>query len=173
MASEQVRIIDRYREVVNFVYWLQRCEVEQMDETVAARKLVLEADEAFKDARFEEARDKYEQAWDKWANILDEYDILIDDVEGEILYEAVERYRRVLGQLDEPFPPAGFKLMRLVKEETIQKRLRQTTLPSSRCPPTTLQSSRHPPTTRRVLRRSRLRGNDVGLKTPVRTKATG
>ncbi len=116
MANEQVRIIDRYREIVNFVYWKRRCEVEQLDETVAARKLVLEADEAFADARFEEARDKYEQAWDKWANILDEYDILVDDVEGEILYEAVERYRKVLGQLDETFPPPGFKLMRLVRE---------------------------------------------------------
>ena len=115
-ASEQVRIIDRYREIVNFVYWKRRCEVEQLDETVAARKLVLEADEAFAEAFFEEARDKYEQAWEKWANILDEYDILVDDVEGEILYEAVERYRKVLGQLDETFPAPWVQAQRLVRE---------------------------------------------------------
>ena len=115
-SLEQVRIIDRYRDIVNFVYWKKRCEAEQLDTTVAARKYVLEADQAFADADLEGAREKYEAAWDLWADVFENYEELIDDVEGEITYESVQRYERLLGQLDERFPPPGFKLMRLVEE---------------------------------------------------------
>jgi hypothetical protein len=34
--------------------------------------------------------------------------------------DAIKRYRFVLGQLDEPFPPPGFKLQKLIE---VQARL--------------------------------------------------
>ena len=81
-----------------------------------ARRSVLHADEAFRNANLEKAKELYEEAWDHWAEVFDQFDELVDDVEGEIVYESVERYQRVLNQLDEPFPPADFKLYRLLEE---------------------------------------------------------
>ncbi len=115
-AEEQVRIIDRYRDIVNYQYWKKRCEAEQLEVTVNARRSVLHADEAFRNADLEKAKKLYEEAWDHWAEVFDQFEVLVDDVEGEIVYESVERYQRVLNQLDEPFPPAGFKLYRLLEE---------------------------------------------------------
>ncbi|MEM7316928.1 MAG: hypothetical protein AAF497_27675, partial [Planctomycetota bacterium] len=115
-AQAQVRTIDRYRDIVNFLYWKKRCEAEQLPITVAARKLVREADELFAEAYVDDAKIKYEQAWDKWDEVYKDYDILIDDVEGEITYEAVMRYKKLLGQLDIDFPPPEFKLKRLLEE---------------------------------------------------------
>ena len=115
-AEEQVRIIDRYRDIVNYVYWKKRCEAEQLDITVKARQKVIDADKAFAEADLETAKELYEEAWDYWAEVFDQFDELVDDVEGEIVYESVEKYQRVLSQLDESFPPPGFKLYRLLEE---------------------------------------------------------
>ncbi len=113
-AEEQVRIIQRYREIVNYVYWLKRCQAEQEDNTVAARIKLREADQLFSEAELEPAKEAYEEAWDLWSDVFQRYDVLIDDVEGEVVFESVERYRKLLGQLDEVFPPPGFKLQPLV-----------------------------------------------------------
>ena len=107
--------VERYREIVNFTYWETRCEAEQQDNTIDARRKLLDALEAFADADLEGARDKFEQAWDGWAVVFDEYPVLIQDVEGEDVAEAVIEYQKLLGQLDEPFPPKDFKLMKLLE----------------------------------------------------------
>lgn len=113
--EDQVRIIDRYRDIVNFVYWDTRCQAEQQPITISARKRVLEAKEAFDEADLEGAKQRYEEAWDLWAQVFEEYPLLLDDVEGEDVMETVMDYKNLLGQLDEPFPPPGFKLINLVK----------------------------------------------------------
>ncbi len=115
-AQSHVTTIDRYRGIVNYLYWKKRCEAEQLPVTVAARKLVREADELFAEAYIDDAKVKYEEAWEKWDEVYQDYDILIDDVEGEITYEAVMRYKKLLGQLDIDFPPPNFKLKRLLEE---------------------------------------------------------
>lgn len=112
---EKARIVDRYRGIVNFDYWLKRCLAEQEDNTIEARRLVLEAERKFDDADLEGARDLYEQAWDRWAVVFERYPIIIDDVEGELVLESVARYQQLLGQLDLPFPPEDFKLSSLLE----------------------------------------------------------
>ena len=116
-SNEQLaRIIERYRGIVNFLYWKSRCEAEQEDNTLEARKLVRRADEAYDDANLLEAKELYEQAWERWKVVFDKYPLLVDDVEGEDVMEAVVRYKDLLAQLDERFPPEGFLLMELVDQ---------------------------------------------------------
>ena len=107
--------VERYREIVNFTYWATRCEAEQEDNTISARRALLDALEAFAGADLEGAREKFEQAWDRWAVVFEQYPILLTDVEGEDVAESVIEYQKLLGQLDETFPPKDFKLMRLLE----------------------------------------------------------
>ena len=69
-AEATAQAIDLYREQVNYVYWKQRCEIEQTDTAIRARKLVYEADQAYRKADLEGMREKYEQAWEEWAKYL-------------------------------------------------------------------------------------------------------
>ncbi len=114
--EELVDIIERYRGIVNFLYWQSRCEAEQEDNTLEARKMLKRADEAYEDADLEGARELYEQTWKRWDVVFERHPLLVDDVEGEDVMEAVVRYKELLAQLDEPFPPADFLLMELLDE---------------------------------------------------------
>jgi hypothetical protein len=112
---EKARIVERYRGVVNFEYWLQRCICEQEDNTIDARELVLEAEQKFDETDLNGARELFEKAWDHWAVVFQRYPIMIDDVEGELVMESIARYQKLLGQLDQPFPPQDFKLLGLLE----------------------------------------------------------
>ena len=57
---------------------------------------------------------KYVAAWDEWAKIFDEHPIMMEDTTAEELMDGVRRYAWLLNQLDEPFPPEGFKLQKLL-----------------------------------------------------------
>jgi hypothetical protein len=118
--TQQAEAIRRYREIVNFENWRLRCEAEQQPNTLAARKKTFDAERAFEEAQLEKARDLFEQAWDRWSEFFQNYPIFIDDVEGEIVVESVVKYKKLLDQLNEPFPPAGFKLMALIKSHEIE-----------------------------------------------------
>ena len=111
---EHAQAIKRYRDIVNFVYWRTRCEVEQGDEANKARQYLHDADQFYRDTKLDEARVKYEAAWDEWAKIFDKYPSLLSDVGGEDVTDAVKRYARCLEQLDAPFP-ADFKLKSLIE----------------------------------------------------------
>lgn len=117
-AEARSEAIRNYQDQVNYRYWKMRCEVEQMDTAIRARKLVFEADKAYKAADLVTMREKYEAAWDDWAVIFDKYPEMLEDATAEELMEAVIRYRFVLGQLDEPFPPPGFKLQKLLEAQS-------------------------------------------------------
>ena len=101
---------------MNFQYWKSRCEAEQQDNTLEARKLVQQADELYEDANLEKAKEIYEQAWERWDVVFETYPLMVADVEGEDVMEAVVRYRDLLSQLDESFPPEGFLLTELLDE---------------------------------------------------------
>ena len=97
--------IHRYREIVNFVYWRLRAEVEQTDEMLAARKLIHQGDQAYAEASLEDARNAYQQGLEGWRKVLDKHPSLIpDQTTADDLLNVIKRYRRVLSQLDEPFP---------------------------------------------------------------------
>ncbi len=113
--AEQARIIERYREIVNFENWKQRCQAEQEPNTLEARKLTYQAEQAFAATDLERARQLFEEAWDRWAVFFDRYPVFVEDVEGEVVVESVINYKKLLDQLNETFPPKDFKLMPLVK----------------------------------------------------------
>ena len=113
--KELAEIIRRYRDIVNFEYWRTRCIAEQEENTLEARRLVRQADEAYDAADLVNSRKLYEDAWDRWAIVFDKYPVMVDDVEGEDVMDSVRRYENLLGQLDEAFPPPGFKLDRLLQ----------------------------------------------------------
>lgn len=103
--EELASYIRRYREIVNFAYWRLRAKIEQSDDMLNARKLVYQGDRAYAEGSLEAARDAYQQGLLVWRKVLDEFPSLVaDQTTGEDLIEVIKRYRRILSQIDEPFP---------------------------------------------------------------------
>jgi hypothetical protein len=97
--------IRRYREIVNFVYWRLRADLEQTEEMLTARSLTHQGDRAYAEGDLMAARTDYRQGLERWRKVLDKAPALIpDQTAGEELMDVIKRYRRILGQLDEPFP---------------------------------------------------------------------
>ncbi len=117
-AENQAGIIDRYREIVNFEYWRRRCDMEQTPDALAARRSIHEANTAFKAADLTTAKTKYEEGLQAWRAVLDAYpqfkaeNIFVDD-----LNEEIDRYRKLLEQLDLKFPE-DFVLQDILKSNT-------------------------------------------------------
>lgn len=121
---------ENYRGVVNFSYWRTRCEAEQTQLALDARKLVRDADDEKRQGRdLQKARENYEDAWKKWAVIFKQFPALMDFAEGKELMESVFQYYDLLNQLDEEFP-ADFPLMLLLdmteEGHSLRARIRST-----------------------------------------------
>jgi hypothetical protein len=102
--SMQLGRIISYRSQVNFDYWLYRCQSEQMQETLGARKEIFEGERLLKAGSLEEAKKTFEPAFVKWAEIYKKYPLLERDVTALDLVPAIKNYFRVLNQLDQPIP---------------------------------------------------------------------
>ncbi len=104
-ARETADIINRYRDIVNFDLWRATCEAEVTEPALRARELTWKADHEFAAARLQAAREAYEEAFRAWREVFDNSKILREDpITAEDTAEIVDRYRRLLEQLDEPFP---------------------------------------------------------------------
>ena len=101
------------REMINYDYWLKRCEMEQMTLAITARKTVQEADDLFAKARLEEARKLYEIAWVDWRKIFDKYPSMITRDTGQNLESSISNYMELLQKFDEELPE-DFILQNLV-----------------------------------------------------------
>ncbi len=112
-AAMKVDGINYMREMVNYDYWLQRCEMEQLEIAINARKTVKLADELFLQARLEEARKQYENAWIHWKQIFEKYPTMISRDTGQNLEPSIANYMELLGQFDEQLPD-DFELKELV-----------------------------------------------------------
>ncbi|MEC7566773.1 MAG: hypothetical protein VX738_13910, partial [Planctomycetota bacterium] len=112
-AAMKVDGINYMREMVNYDYWLQRCEMEQLEIAINARKTVKLADELFLQARLEEARKQYENAWVHWKQIFEKYPTMISRDTGQNLEPSIANYMELLGQFDEQLPD-DFELKELV-----------------------------------------------------------
>ncbi len=114
-----------YRGIVNYEYWETRCEAEQTQTAIDARKYVYDAQEAQQQAALETARELYEKAWVEWRKIFDKYPRLMDDVSADDLIKSIQRYDRLLQQLDEEtpadFPLVDFVAMRRERDEQIDQ----------------------------------------------------
>lgn len=98
--------INRGREVVNYPYWLTRCEMERRADALEARRLVSQGDKAFQvDQDLLAAQQHYEQGFAKWDEVLDRFpSIRAEGVFGEDMMDVVKRYQTLLKRLDKPFP---------------------------------------------------------------------
>jgi hypothetical protein len=104
-ARETAEIIDRYRDIVNFDFWRATCEAEVTEPALRARELTWKADREFAAARLKAAREAYEEAFRAWRQVFDGSQILREDrLMADDIAEIVGRYRKLLEQLDEPFP---------------------------------------------------------------------
>ena len=104
-ARETADIINRYRDIVNFDLWRATCEAEVTEPALRARELTWKADREFAAARLQAAREAYEEAFRAWREVFDNSQILREDpITAEDTAEIVDRYRKLLEQLDEPFP---------------------------------------------------------------------
>ena len=106
-AQERATMIDRYRDIVNFDFWKASCEAEITDAALRAREAVWRADRDFEAARLQAAKQAYEEAFKAWKEVFDASKVLREDqLTADDIAEVVDRYRKVLEQLDEPFPSA-------------------------------------------------------------------
>jgi len=104
-ASERAEMIDRYRDIVNFDFWRATCESEVTEACLRAHERTWAADHEFEAARLQAAKKAYEEAFAAWREVLDASQILREDaLTADDLAEIVDRYRKLLEQLDEPFP---------------------------------------------------------------------
>jgi hypothetical protein len=106
--------VHRYRENVNYQYWRARCDVEQMPNTVQARKHVFTAKQLAEKAEFDEARAEFEKAWDLWALTIESHPSLVDQLTADDLVDDIKAYVTVLGQIDAKLPD-DFKLKALLE----------------------------------------------------------
>ena len=104
-AMDTAEIIDRYREIVNFDVWRATCEAEVTEPAIKAREATWRAERDFENAKLLPAKQAYEEAFAAWREVLDASPVLrADSITAVDLCEIVDRYRKVLDQLDEPFP---------------------------------------------------------------------
>jgi len=106
-ADETIRIIDRYREIVNFVFWRRRAQMEQTDEALTARECTYEGDQAYAKGDLGAARAAYDQGLAAWRKLLDRPEfasLKTDRTMVEDLNESIDTYRRILEKRDEEFP---------------------------------------------------------------------
>jgi len=104
-ARERAEMIDRYRDIVNFDFWKACCEAEVTEPALKARESTWRADKEFEAARLQSAKKAYEESFAAWREVLDASQVLREDaLTADDIAEVVDRYRKLLEQLDEPFP---------------------------------------------------------------------
>jgi hypothetical protein len=97
--------IEIERGIVNYDYWLLRCQIEPSDDTLSARKLIYDGDKAFLSAQLLKASANYVEGLKKWRQVLDAHPQLLEDANlTDELVDSITHFRSVLHQLDEPFP---------------------------------------------------------------------
>ncbi|MGQ9503330.1 MAG: hypothetical protein ACUVQG_00335 [Thermogutta sp.] len=106
MALErQATIIAHNRNIVNYDYWKRHAEIEQQPEAVAARELMYRSEQAYYNNDHITAMELFFEAAKKWREVINKNpDIQYDDGTINDLAEFVDRYMKILDQLDAVFP---------------------------------------------------------------------
>jgi len=114
--QRRASFIRSYRNIVNYEYWATRCEAEQTETMVNARRDVHHAAELYDKAILTKytdpvtgeeklgAKEVYERAWKGWAEIFKRYPVMLDNPETEDLLVHIKDYRDLLGQLEQDLP---------------------------------------------------------------------
>ena len=99
--AAQYRVASQYKDItMNYGYWRDRAETEQKAELMRVRKLLYDADQAFKESDIPTAQRDYEQAFNLWREILEEKpELLEEETFIEDLKEEIEQYQKLLAQV--------------------------------------------------------------------------
>lgn len=116
-SEETAGIIDRQRDIVNFKYWKQRCDVEQSDDALAARQAIYQAKQDFDAARIVESAKLFEEGFNRWAKVFDKYPEFLNETSvKDDLVDDIGVYERNLKQLERKLP-ADFPLRHVLEQE--------------------------------------------------------
>lgn len=106
-ATDNVALIQRYRDIVNFDHWRAVCEIGTTAAGREAHAAQWLADRATAAGRTAEAREAHEASFRAWRQVLDARPALLDDaLVVEDIADRIGSYRKVLAGLDAPFPEA-------------------------------------------------------------------
>ncbi len=100
--DSRIRLTMINRDVSNFEYWQQRCQIEQTIAVLRAREQAYLARRAFRDdADLTTAKRLYEESFDLWAQVFKDIpELPLDSPTSVDIMEFVEQYAEVLEQLD-------------------------------------------------------------------------
>ncbi len=103
--GSMAKAIGGERDIINYDYWIRRCQIEPEDDTLAARKLFYDGDRAYLAAKLVQSHDLYTDGLKKWRQVIDKHPVLLDDNNlTDELAESINHYLSVLHQLDEKLP---------------------------------------------------------------------
>jgi hypothetical protein len=101
-ANDRFRMIEKYREVVNYAYWERRSQIEQSTDTIAARQNIYLGKKAYRDGDLPAARQHFEQGIRLWSAVLTKYPVLLDEYAMvDDLMKMIEGYQEILAQTRE------------------------------------------------------------------------
>ncbi len=104
-VEDTVRIISRYRQIVNYDYWRLRAKIERTEQARDARKAIYVAERAFEMADLVPAKKSFETGLGLWRKLIDKYPEIIEDrTVGDDLADVCKDYIRFLEKNDEPMP---------------------------------------------------------------------
>ena len=118
--AARYRVANQYKNVtINYGYWKNRAETEQTDQLQRVRKLLYDADKSFIDSDIPTAEKEFREAFALWREILDTHpELLEEETFVEDLKEDIDRYRELMGQINEDGSrtlPEDFPLLDVVE----------------------------------------------------------
>jgi hypothetical protein len=113
---QKTSTIDTYRDIVNYNYWLARCQSEPTDECLEARKLLFDASQAYEvQGSLFDARDSYDKAFAKWRIVLDKFPVLrSNNIMADELVDEINKYKKILGKIAGAKVPSPFILQDMI-----------------------------------------------------------
>ncbi len=104
-VTQKMNTIDTYRDIVNYNYWLARCQAEPTDAMLAARESLYKADKAYENGELFDAKNLYEKAFDEWHVALGQFPVLHDStIMSDELGDDIDQYKKLLGKIGKKFP---------------------------------------------------------------------
>ena len=113
---QKTSTIDTYRDIVNYNYWLARCQSEPTDECLEAHKLLFDASQAYEvQGSLFDARDSYDKAFAKWRIVLDKFPVLrSNNIMADELVDEINKYKKILGKIAGAKVPSPFILQDMI-----------------------------------------------------------
>jgi hypothetical protein len=115
--AQDRNLIEYSHGLINYGYWLTRCEAEKTPAANAAKKhlyLARQYHDVYAD--YVRARAEYDKAWVEWAKVLAEFPELTENsIDAQLLVEAIARYEAMLTELDEKFRLEDFPLAKFLE----------------------------------------------------------